>query len=104
MLQFARQDQVLADINKWENILLNIQAVLDDAEEKQPTSRMVKMCLDDLGDLAYKWYNWFLVTCFKNIFYSTFRNLMLVLVHRDKRYHPSIKNIQVLKFIHFPDV
>ena len=38
MLQFARQDQVLADINKWENKLLKIQSVLYDAEEKYGTN------------------------------------------------------------------
>ena len=53
LLHFARQEQVLADINKWENTLLKIQAVLDDAEEKQLTSRRVKMWLDDLRNLAY---------------------------------------------------
>ena len=53
LLQFALQEQVLSDINKWENSLLKLHAVLDDAEEKQLTNRLVKMSLDDLIDLAY---------------------------------------------------
>ena len=53
LLHFASQKQVLADIKKWEKTLLKLHAVLGDAEEKQLTSRLVKMWLDDLRDLAY---------------------------------------------------
>ena len=53
LLHFASQEQVLADINKWEKTLLKLHAVLGDAEEKQLTSRLVKLWLDDLRDLAY---------------------------------------------------
>ncbi|GMY22534.1 putative disease resistance RPP13-like protein 1, partial [Fagus crenata] len=34
-------------------MLLKIYAVLDDAEDKQVTSRLVKMWLDEMDDLAY---------------------------------------------------
>ena len=53
LLHFASQKQVLADIKKWEKTLLKLHAVLGDAEEKQLTSRLVKLWLDDLRDLAY---------------------------------------------------
>ncbi|KAF2309009.1 hypothetical protein GH714_000075 [Hevea brasiliensis] len=35
IVRFAREGQVLADLRKWENMLMKIQAVLEDAEEKQ---------------------------------------------------------------------
>ncbi|XP_048227732.1 putative disease resistance RPP13-like protein 1 [Ricinus communis] len=53
LLKFARQEQVYADIKKWEKILLKIHAVLDDAEEKQLTNQFVKIWLAELRDLAY---------------------------------------------------
>ena len=53
LLRFARQEEIFADINKWEKTLLKLHAVLGDAEEKQLTSRLVKLWLDDLRDLAY---------------------------------------------------
>ncbi|WKA02087.1 hypothetical protein VitviT2T_020317 [Vitis vinifera] len=40
LLKFARQEQVHAEIKKWERMLLKIYAVLEDAEEKQMTNRM----------------------------------------------------------------
>ncbi|KAF2293701.1 hypothetical protein GH714_004214 [Hevea brasiliensis] len=52
-LKFAREGQVLSHIRKWEKMLTRIQAVLEDAEEKQMSNRLVKMWLDDLKDLAY---------------------------------------------------
>ncbi|KAF2293706.1 hypothetical protein GH714_004230 [Hevea brasiliensis] len=52
-LKFAREGQILSDIRKWEKMLTRIQAVLEDAEEKQMSNRLVKMWLDDLKDLAY---------------------------------------------------
>ncbi|XP_021688373.2 putative disease resistance RPP13-like protein 1 [Hevea brasiliensis] len=53
ILKFAREDQVLADIRKLEEILMGIQSVLEDAEEKQLSNPLVKMWLDKLKDLAY---------------------------------------------------
>ena len=53
LLRFARQEEIFADIKKWEKTLLKLHAVLVDAEDKQLTSRLVKMWLDDLRDLAY---------------------------------------------------
>ncbi|KAM4081788.1 hypothetical protein ACJW30_11G118900 [Castanea mollissima] len=53
LLEFLNQDQVQADLNKWKTMLLKIRAVLDDAEEKQMTSRAVKIWLDELRDLAF---------------------------------------------------
>ncbi|GMY23784.1 putative disease resistance RPP13-like protein 1 [Fagus crenata] len=49
-----KQEQVDADFQKWKRILLKIHAVLDDAEEKQKTSWVVKIWLDELQDLAYE--------------------------------------------------
>ncbi|KAM3684183.1 hypothetical protein ACJW31_11G024300 [Castanea mollissima] len=48
-----QQEQVHADLNKWKIMLMKIHAVLDDAEEKWETSRLVNIWLDDLEDLAY---------------------------------------------------
>ena len=48
LLKFARQEQIHAEIKKWERMLLKIYAVLEDAEEKQMTNRLVKMWLDEL--------------------------------------------------------
>ena len=53
LLEFLNQDQVQADLKKWKTMLLKIRAVLDDAEEKQMTSRAVKIWLDELGDLTF---------------------------------------------------
>ncbi|KAG6625389.1 hypothetical protein CIPAW_16G092900 [Carya illinoinensis] len=39
--------------NKWRKTFTRIRAVLDDAEEKQHTLKVVKMWLDDVRDLAY---------------------------------------------------
>ncbi|KDO46212.1 hypothetical protein CISIN_1g047894mg, partial [Citrus sinensis] len=44
---------LLSFLKKWERKLKMIQAVLNDAEEKQLTDEAVKMWLDDLQDLAY---------------------------------------------------
>ncbi|XP_068339866.1 putative disease resistance RPP13-like protein 1 [Pyrus communis] len=41
------------ELDKWNSMLSAIQAVLNDAEEKQLTSRAVKLWLDGLRDLAY---------------------------------------------------
>ncbi|KAJ9158856.1 hypothetical protein P3X46_024400 [Hevea brasiliensis] len=45
--------QVSAQLQKWESILKRIHAVLDDAEEKHMTNRLVELWLNDLRDLAY---------------------------------------------------
>nr|POE93143.1 putative disease resistance protein [Quercus suber] len=53
LLKIFQQEQVHADLNKWKKTLLKIYAVLDDAEEKRDTNRLVKIWLDELEDLAY---------------------------------------------------
>ncbi|XVF22901.1 hypothetical protein REPUB_Repub12eG0210600 [Reevesia pubescens] len=53
LLEFARKEQVHTHLKKWETILFKIQAVLEDAEERQFTDRVVKIWLDELKDLAY---------------------------------------------------
>ncbi|XP_044479420.1 putative disease resistance RPP13-like protein 1 [Mangifera indica] len=41
LVRFGCQEHILTDLIKWEKILLNIRAVLDDADEKQMTNRMM---------------------------------------------------------------
>uniref|UniRef100_A0A2N9J6G9 NB-ARC domain-containing protein n=1 Tax=Fagus sylvatica TaxID=28930 RepID=A0A2N9J6G9_FAGSY len=53
LLKIFKQEQVDADLKKWKTMLPMICAVLDDAEEKQVTSKFVKKWLDELEDLAY---------------------------------------------------
>ncbi|KAJ0020412.1 hypothetical protein Pint_30974 [Pistacia integerrima] len=53
LLQFARQEEILADLKKWERNLMKIQAVLSDAKEKQRTKEPVKIWLAELRNLAY---------------------------------------------------
>ncbi|KAL5760402.1 hypothetical protein ACOSQ2_019240 [Xanthoceras sorbifolium] len=53
LLQFARQEQIHADLEKWKKTLVKIEAVLDDAEEKQTTDRLVETWLGELKNLAY---------------------------------------------------
>ncbi|KAG6670962.1 hypothetical protein I3843_Q025200 [Carya illinoinensis] len=53
LLDFARRGGLLENLNKWRKTFTRIRAVLDDAEEKQHTLRVVKMWLDDVRDLAY---------------------------------------------------
>lgn len=53
LLKFARQEQLQPELRKWERNLMKINAVLDDAEEKQMSNRIVKIWLSELRDLAY---------------------------------------------------
>ncbi|KAE8701614.1 hypothetical protein F3Y22_tig00110532pilonHSYRG00036 [Hibiscus syriacus] len=53
LLEFARKEQLHTHLTKWETVLLKIQAVLKDSDERQFTDRFVKLWLDDLKDLAY---------------------------------------------------
>jgi hypothetical protein len=54
LLNFARRYEGLGKkLDKWRKMLSRIQALLDDAEEKQHTNKAVKLWLDDLRDLAY---------------------------------------------------
>ncbi|CAI0473608.1 unnamed protein product [Linum tenue] len=52
-LKYFRQAQVVAELNSWASLLKKIYAVLDDAEEKQMTSRLVSIWATELRDLAY---------------------------------------------------
>ncbi|RVW28342.1 putative disease resistance RPP13-like protein 1 [Vitis vinifera] len=52
-LTFARREQIHSELKKWEKTLMKINAVLDDAEEKQMSNRFVKIWLSELRDLAY---------------------------------------------------
>lgn len=40
---FARQQQIQADIKKWENMLVKIRAVFYDADERQTVVPLVKL-------------------------------------------------------------
>ncbi|KAF3946919.1 hypothetical protein CMV_026870 [Castanea mollissima] len=53
LLKFFQQEKVDADLKRWTTTLMKIHAVLDDAEEKQMTNRLVKIWLGELEDLAY---------------------------------------------------
>lgn len=53
LLQFASQEGIRSKLKKWEKKLKFIDALLLDAEGKQLMDQAVKMCLDDLQDLAY---------------------------------------------------
>ncbi|XVF33692.1 hypothetical protein REPUB_Repub17cG0190200 [Reevesia pubescens] len=52
-LKFSRDEQVVAEIKKWQRLLPKIDALLEDAEEKQTTSRAVKLWLRDLQHVAF---------------------------------------------------
>jgi hypothetical protein len=53
LLNFARQEGLEKKLEKWSKMLLRIETVLDDAEEKQENGVAVKRWLADLRDLAY---------------------------------------------------
>ncbi|KAL6338398.1 hypothetical protein AAG906_020482 [Vitis piasezkii] len=53
LLKFARQGEVIAELENWKKELMMINEVLGEAEEKQTTKPSVKNWLDDLRDLAY---------------------------------------------------
>jgi Leucine-rich repeat (LRR) protein len=53
LLNFARQEGLEKKLEKWSKMLPRIEAVLDDAEQKQENGVAVKRWLDDLRDLAY---------------------------------------------------
>ncbi|WKA02250.1 hypothetical protein VitviT2T_020464 [Vitis vinifera] len=51
--EYARRQNVEATLQEWRRILLHIEAVLTDAEQKQIRERAVKLWLDDLKSLVY---------------------------------------------------
>ncbi|XP_050218222.1 putative disease resistance RPP13-like protein 1 [Mercurialis annua] len=53
LLNYASRARVKTEINKWESMLKKLYVVLDDAEEKQVTNRLVKIWVSELRDLAY---------------------------------------------------
>ncbi|XP_031254926.1 putative disease resistance RPP13-like protein 1 [Pistacia vera] len=53
LLSFLRESGIDSVIKQWRKKLSMIQAVLNDAEEKQLTNPAVKIWLNDLKDLAY---------------------------------------------------
>ena len=56
LLKIFQQKNVDADLRKWKRTLLKIHAVLEDAEERQMTSRLVKIWLDELNNCPYFHY------------------------------------------------
>ncbi|XP_022756851.1 putative disease resistance RPP13-like protein 1 [Durio zibethinus] len=52
-IKFAGRKKILSELKKWETMLLNINASIEDAEEKQTTSQSVKLWLTVLRDIAY---------------------------------------------------
>ncbi|XP_057511494.1 putative disease resistance protein RGA3 [Actinidia eriantha] len=53
MLNFFRREPIHTQVRNWGRTLLEIRAVLDDAEEKQITNKLVNLWLEELQDLAY---------------------------------------------------
>ncbi|KAK8507287.1 hypothetical protein V6N12_008628 [Hibiscus sabdariffa] len=52
-LKFTRDERLVAEMNKWQELLLRMNASLQDAEEKQITSRAVKHWLRELQHVAF---------------------------------------------------
>ncbi|KAL0429222.1 UNVERIFIED_CONTAM: putative disease resistance RPP13-like protein 1 [Sesamum radiatum] len=53
ILAFARRERIYKLLKKWSQTLGIIQAVIDDAEEKQLADKAVKLWLEHLRDLAF---------------------------------------------------
>ncbi|KAB1202507.1 putative disease resistance RPP13-like protein 1 [Morella rubra] len=53
LVKFASREGIGQKLDKWKKTLSRIQAVLDDAEDRQHIDGVVKQWLDDLKDLAY---------------------------------------------------
>ncbi|KAF8039279.1 hypothetical protein BT93_B1725 [Corymbia citriodora subsp. variegata] len=54
LLNFARREGIDTLLKKWEKMLININQVLDDAEDRQLIGDLeVKLWLEDLRNLAY---------------------------------------------------
>ncbi|KHG17844.1 Putative disease resistance RGA1 [Gossypium arboreum] len=53
LLSFAKQNQVGLELKKWRNLLLKIQAVLEEAETKQITDPLVKIWVSEVRVLAF---------------------------------------------------
>ncbi|RVX00297.1 putative disease resistance protein RGA3 [Vitis vinifera] len=53
LLEYARRQKVESTLEDWRKTLLHLQAVVNDAEQKQIKDTAVKMWLDDLKALAY---------------------------------------------------
>ncbi|KAL7617742.1 hypothetical protein Lser_V15G03337 [Lactuca serriola] len=53
LIKLARSEGLISQLNKWNNTLLQIQAVLADAAQKHITDRAVQLWVNKLQDLAY---------------------------------------------------
>ncbi|KAJ9685486.1 hypothetical protein PVL29_017504 [Vitis rotundifolia] len=53
LLEYARRKKVDTTLGEWRRTLTHIEAVVDDAENKQIKEKAVKVWLDDLKSLAY---------------------------------------------------
>ncbi|XP_052621236.1 putative disease resistance protein At3g14460 [Lactuca sativa] len=53
LLKLARSEGIDSQLNKWKKTLPLIQAVLDDASQKQIADRAVQLWVNDLHNLAY---------------------------------------------------
>uniref|UniRef100_F6GYF5 Disease resistance RPP13-like protein 1 n=1 Tax=Vitis vinifera TaxID=29760 RepID=F6GYF5_VITVI len=53
LLEYARRKKVDTTLQEWRRTLTHIEAVLDDAENKQIREKAVEVWLDDLKSLAY---------------------------------------------------
>ncbi|XP_059598060.1 putative disease resistance RPP13-like protein 1 [Vitis vinifera] len=53
LLEYARRKKVDRTLEEWRKTLTHIEAVVDDAENKQIREKAVKVWLDDLKSLAY---------------------------------------------------